>query len=234
MSIDHYPGIAGTLSFPATDSRSAFICRTYLTLAMAVLAFTYIEFSLFESGLAETIAATLLSVNWLFVLGGFIILGWLASHAAHNLESSLAQYLALSVYVVAEAIIFVPLLVVANSVAPGVISSAAQVTLLGFAGLTAVAVITRHDFSFLRGILMWGFVLALIAIVAAVLLPAFELGTWFSVAMMGLAGAAILYDTSNVLRHYPDHRHIGAALELFASVALMFWYVISFLLEQDG
>ena len=233
MSIDHYPGVDGTLTAGAIDTRSAFICRTYLTLAMAVLAFTYIEFMLFQSGLAETIAAELLGVNWLFVLGGFIVVGWAASHAAHNLESSLAQYLALGVYVVAETIIFVPLLFIADSVAPGVIASAAQVTLLGFGGLTAVAVITRQDFSFLRGLLMWGWMIALLSIVAGVVCG-FHLGMWFSLGMIGFAGAAILYDTSNILQHFPEDRHVGAALELFASVALMFWYVISLFLEQDG
>ena len=45
-------------------------------------------------------------------------------------------------------------------------------------------------------------------------------------AMVGLAGAAILHDTSNVLHHFPEDRYVGAALELFASVALMFWYVL--------
>jgi hypothetical protein len=44
--------------------------------------------------------------------------------------------------------------------------------------------------------------------------------------MIGFAGAAILYDTSNVLHHYPEDRYVGAALQLFASVALMFWYVL--------
>lgn len=54
----------------------------------------------------------------------------------------------------------------------------------------------------------------------------FQLGTFFSVAMVGFAGAAILYDTSNILREYPEDRYISAALQLFASVALMFWYVL--------
>ena len=52
------------------------------------------------------------------------------------------------------------------------------------------------------------------------------IGTFFSVAMVGFAGAAILYDTSNVLHHYPEDRYVGAALQLFASVALMFFYVL--------
>ena len=54
----------------------------------------------------------------------------------------------------------------------------------------------------------------------------FALETWFSVAMIGVAGAAILYDTSNVIHHFPKDRYVAAALTLFASVALMFWYVL--------
>ena len=95
----------------------------------------------------------------------------------------------------------------------------------GFAGLTGIAFWTRKDFSFLGGILRWAFILAIVAIVAGVLFG-FQLGTWFSVAMVGLAGAAILYDTSNVLHHFPEDRYVAAALQLFASVALMFWYVL--------
>jgi hypothetical protein len=51
--------------------------------------------------------------------------------------------------------------------------------------------------------------------------------------MIGFAGAAILYDTSNVMRHYPEDRHVAAALELFASIALMFWYVLQLFLSRD-
>ena len=105
-------------------------------------------------------------------------------------------------------------------------------TLLGTAGLTAVALITRKDFSFLRGILVWGGILALVGIVAAVLFG-FELGTWFSVAMIGFAGAAVLYDTSNILHHYPEDRYVAAALQLFASIALMFWYVLRLFMSRD-
>ena len=128
-------------------------------------------------------------------------------------------------YVVGEAIIFVPLLVLANRFAPGAITSAALVTFLGFVGLSLVAFFTRKDFSFLRGILMWGGIIALVLIVAGVIFG-FQLGMFFSVGMIALAGAAILYDTSNILHHYPEDRYVAAALQLFASVALMFWYVL--------
>ena len=214
-----------------TDARSAFITRTYLHLFVAILGFATIEALFFSTGVAETIARAMLGTSWLLVLGGFIVVSWIASRAAHNARSLGVQYLALIGFVFAEAIIFVPLLYIANTYAEGVIASAALVTLLGFGGLTAVALVTRKDFSFLGGLLRWGFIVALVLIVAGVIFG-FQLGTFFSVAMIALAGAAILYDTSNVLHHYPEDRYVGAALELFASVALMFWYVLQFFLSM--
>jgi hypothetical protein len=214
------------------DVRADFIQRTYLHLFGAMLGFALIEVFLFKTGLAATIASTLLGVNWLIVLGGFMIVGWFASRAAMQAESAASQYGALAAFVAAQAILFVPLLYLAESTAPGVINSAAIVTLLGFAGLTAVALLTRKDFSFLGGVLRWAFIVALVLIVAGVIFG-FELGTFFSVAMIGLAGAAILYDTSNVIHHYPADRHVAAALSLFSSVALMFWYVLRLFLSRD-
>ncbi|RLB61960.1 MAG: permease [Deltaproteobacteria bacterium] len=207
------------------DSREKFIVRTYNHLFGAIVLFALIEIGLFMSGLAEPIAMTMLGGSWLIVLGGFMVVSWLATRAAHQSRSKTTQYAALGGFVLAEAIIFVPLLYIADNYAPGAIQSAAMVTIAGFAGLTGIAFWTRKDFSFLGGLLRWGFMLALVGIVAA-LLFGFQLGTWFSVGMVGLAGAAILYDTSNVLHHFPEDRYVAAALQLFASVALMFWYVL--------
>jgi FtsH-binding integral membrane protein len=214
------------------DTRAAFLTRTYVHLFGAIIAFVIVEVGLFSSGMAERIALTMLGMNWLIILGAFMIVSWIASRAAFSARSLGAQYAALGAFVVAEALIFVPMLYIANFYAPGAIESAATVTLIGFAGLTAVAFISRKDFSFLGGMLKWAMVLALVAIVAGVLFG-FELGTWFSVGMVGLAGAAILYDTSNIIHHFPEDRYVGAALQLFASVALMFWYVLRIFLSRD-
>ncbi len=214
------------------NARSQFIWRTYGHVAGAILGFAAIETYLFDSGLALPMAQAMLGFNWLLILGAFMIVGWLATHVAHTVTSKPLQYLALAGFVTAEAIIFVPLLALAIATEPGIVESAVGVTLLGTAGLTAVAFITRKDFSFLRGILLWGGILALIAIAASVLFG-FQMGTWFSVAMIGFAGAAVLYDTSAILHHYPEDRYVGAALQLFASIALMFWYVLRLFLSRN-
>jgi len=225
MSQTYY---GGEISRPATlevSGRATFIARTYTHLLGAIALFLAIQVALFQSGLAPSIARAMLSVNWLLVLGAFVIVSWLASSAAATATSLPAQYAALAGFVTAEAFIFVPMLYIANAVAPGAIQSAGLLTAIGFGGLTAIAFATRKDFSFLGGMLRWAFVVALLAIVGAVLFG-FQLGTWFSVAMVGLAGAAILHDTSNVLLRFPEDRYVAAALQLFASVALMFWYLL--------
>lgn len=215
------------------DSRARFLVRTYNHLFAAILGFVLVEWWLFSSGIAERIAGVM-SRNWLFVLGGFIVVSWLASAVAHRTRSLGMQYVMLVGFVIAEAIVFVPLLYVAHHYAGGgVIESAAIVTLIAFAALTGIAFWTRKDFSFLGGLLRWGGLLAIVAIGAG-LLFGFQLGTWFSVAMVGIAGASILYDTSNVLHRYSEDRYVAAALELFAAVALMFWYVLRlFMASRD-
>ncbi len=211
------------------DVRSRFIVRTYNHLFGAIALFTLIEIVLFKSGVAERIASALMG-NWLLVLGGFMLVGWFSSRAAATSKSLGSQYLALVAFVAAEAIIFVPLLFVANAYSQqtdgsNVIASAAGTTILGCAGLTVVAFVTRKDFSFLLSLLMWGCIVSLLLIVASFLFG-FQMGTWFSVAMIGFAGAAVLYDTSNVMHHYEEDRYVAASLQLFSSIALMFYYVL--------
>ena len=213
------------------QSRGTFVSRTYAHLFGAVSAFILIEMFFFRSGLAEPMARAMLGVSWLLVLGGFVVVSWMASRIAHRAVSKAAQYAALAVYVLAESVIFVPLLFIADRVAPGAITSAAAVTFLSFAALTAFVFLTGKDFSFLRGILFWAGVTALSLIVGGVVFG-FQLGTYFSVAMVGVAGAAILYDTSNVLHHYPEDRYVAASLQLFASVALMLWYVLRIFMSR--
>ena len=216
----------------AAEQQADFILKTYAHLLGAISGFVFIEYYLFTTGYAETIARALLGVSWLMVLGGFILVAWLASRAAQSAKSAGTQYLALAAFVAAEAIIFVPLLYIAESYAPGTIENAAVVTLLAFTALTAVVFVTRKNFSFLRPFMMWGGMLAMGMIVFSVLFGS-SLGLWFSAAMVLYAGGAILYDTSKILHEYGPGQHVAASLQLFASIALLFWYVLMLFMGDD-
>ena len=226
------PGYRQPAAASPVAARAKFISRTYNHLFGAILAFTAIEVVLFQTGVAEALIPLMMQ-SWLLVLGAFVLAGWLFTRMATNATSKTTQYAGLGAYVLVEALLFMPMLYIADAVAPGAIQSAAVVTMLGFAALTAVAFVTKKDFSFMRGFIMWAGILAMVLIVAS-LIFGFHLGVLFSVAMVGLAGAAILYDTSNVLHHYPEDAYVAAALQLFASVALMFWYVLRiFMASRD-
>ncbi|MDH3751537.1 MAG: Bax inhibitor-1 family protein [Gammaproteobacteria bacterium] len=228
---DLTPESLGQPAVEVTD-RSQFINRTYMHLLGAIFLFAGLEFWVFQTPYAEQLALFMLQKSWLAVLGAFIVASWIASHVAHRVESKGAQYAALAGFVVAEAIIFIPMFYIALAFDPAIIEYAVAITLGAFVVLTAVAMFSGRDFSFLRSFLIWGGVIALGTIVMGLVIG-FHLGTFFSMAMIGLAGASILYDTSKILKVYPEDRYIAAALELFASIALMLWYVLRFFMSRD-
>ncbi|MGI0484492.1 Bax inhibitor-1 family protein [Pantanalinema rosaneae CENA516] len=217
-----------TVAQARPSERAQFIQKTYTHLAGAVGAFVLVEFLLFQTGIAAALTSFVAAsrFSWLAILGGFALLGWFSRELAGKADAVQTQYIGLGVYVIAEAIIFAPLLFIAAYFSdPTVIPTAAILTLLLFAGLTTIAFTTRKDFSFLGGILKIAGFVAIGLIICSVLFG-FTLGLIFSVAMVIFAAAAILYDTSKIMHHYSTEHHVAASLELFASVALLFWYVL--------
>jgi hypothetical protein len=217
------------------EERASFIRKTYLHLAGAILAFVVLEAFLFMSGAAQTIAANIFGgVSWFLVLAAFMGVSFLASWWANSQTSKAMQYLGLALYVVAEAVIFVPMLYIAAYYGGGgdVIAKAGIVTLGLFLGITSVVFLTRTDFSFLGPIIAIGGFVALGFIVAS-LLFGFSLGSLFAFVMVAFAGTAILYETSNVLHRYHTTQHVAASLTLFASIALLFWYLLSIFSSRD-
>jgi FtsH-binding integral membrane protein len=218
------------------QERAEFIRKTYLHLAIAVSAFILVETALIQSGVAAVLTQALTATRWgwLAVLGVFSLLGWFSRSLASKADSVSLQYGGLGLYVVIEAILMAPLIYLASTIYdPNIISTAGILTLLMFAGLTAVAFTTGKDFTFLGGALkIAGFVAIGIMICGAIF--NFTLGLFFSIAMVGFAMAAILYDTSKIMHHYSKDQYVAASLELFASVALLFWYVLRILMSLSS
>lgn len=223
-------------AYAPADARAAFIRRTYMHLAIAILAFVAVEYVLLTKTALPGLMLGLMAgsrFGWLMILGGFVLVGWLARGLAASSASSGVQYAGLFLFVLAQAVIFIPILTIAMIYsAPSVIPNAAILTGLLFLALTTIVFTTRKDFSFLRGILAIGGFLALGAIVIFAFFPAnANVGLVFALVMVVFAGGAILYDTSKILHHYSTDRHVAASLELFASVALMFYYILMLLMR---
>lgn len=216
--------------------KATFYRKTYGHVAGGVLVFILFEYLLLQS---ETIVKFSLSMldgwRWLVMLGGFMLITNYAESMALRTADKNKQYLAYGLYILAEAFIFVPLLYVAiyyMEAGLSVLNQAAIVTLSLFTGLSAVVLLTKKDFSFLKSILAIGFFIAIGLIVAGILFG-FDLGLWFSVGMCVLAAGAILYQTSNMVHKYTVDDYIPAAIGLFASLMLLFWYILRIFMSRD-
>jgi FtsH-binding integral membrane protein len=240
--------IANADATAGVSDRVRFIRQTYVHLLGAVLAFAGLLYLLMTNAtLGEKVSAPIVKFalggrfHWAIVLGVFVAVSWVADYWARSATSRGMQYAGLGLYVVAEALIFLPLLVIVQIRTydilargghdPHIVRDAAFTTLAIFGALTASVFISKKDFSWMRSGLVTMTAAATMLIVLS-LIFGFNLGIVFSVAMVVLAAGYILYQTSQVLAHYDPQQHVAAALALFSSVALMFWYVIRIFLRM--
>jgi len=217
------------------EAKVAFYKKTYAHVAGGVLAFFIAEYLLLQStALVDFMLSMTQGWRWLIMLGGFMFMTNYAESTAMKTSDKNKQYMAYGLYVIAEAIIFIPIIYIAIMYSGGMelLNQAAIVTLSLFGGLTAVVFVTKKDFSFLKSALTVGFFIALGLIIAGALFG-FDMGLWFSVGMCVLAAGSILYQTSNLVHNYTNEQYIPAAIGLFASLMLLFWYVIQIFLSRD-
>lgn len=221
-------------AYAELDERTAFIQRTYMHLSAAVVAFVVLEavlLTIFPPESVFGILAGMGNMGMFIVFGLFVGASYIANYWASSARSSRGmQYAGLGLYVIAQALIFLPLMSYAYFVAGknySIPQSAGMLTAIIFIGLTAMVFLTKADFSWL-GKILWivGLAVTGLIVVSFILPGGMGLGIWFSAAMVAFAAAYILYDTSNVLHHYHTDQHVAASLALFASVALLFFYLI--------
>ncbi len=229
-----------TRAIPVVQERdteqATFIRKTYMHVALAVLLFVLVETLFLNTPFIVNAGIAMITGGWTFLLVMIAFMfainyleGW-AMQSANKQQ----QYLALIGVVMLEAFIFVPLIyiAIAQTGSLEVVNQAALMTLFLFSGLTAVVFITGKDFSFLRSMVTMGIFIALGLIVAGMIFG-FNLGLWFSVAMIGLTAAAILYQTSSMMLHCHKEQYVGASIGLFASLMTMFWYVLQIFMSGD-
>lgn len=213
--------------------QAEFYRKTYSNVAFGVLAFIGIEAVLLKIDPLVNLMLSLQGYSWLLLLGGFMAVTWVAQNLTYRNADRTKQYAGFLLYILAEAIIFVPLLYLAMNFGggPQMIAQAGVITGTLFLGLTAAVLMTKTNFSFLRTGLVVGFFIALGLIVAGTIFG-FNLGLWFSVGMVLLAAGSILYSTYQIKNEFGTDQYVPAALSLFASLMLLFWYVLQILMSR--
>ena len=220
------------------DDRSLFIRRVYGHLALALLGFVALEAFLLSIPAVRDFAVAFAMKGrgmWFLAMLGLMGVAFVANKMAVSSTSLGTQYAGLGLYVVAEALIFVPLLGIVLRNGEGgamLLTKAGLITGGLFLGLSTVALTTKRDLSFLGRFVKVGLWVALGIIVASMIFG-FSLGVIFMSAMVLLMAACILWETQEIQRNYPSQLFVAAALALFASFVTMLWYVIQLLMSSS-
>lgn len=116
-----------------------------------------------------------------------------------------------------------------QTLSPAPVRDAFLLSISGFTGLSTYALLSKRDFSFLRGFLSMGFFVVL----GALILNIFIGGTVFGLAIASvgvlLFGGFILYDTSRMVRDPSNQDPVGAALRLYLNFLNLFIFLLRIL-----
>ena len=222
------------------EARAAFYKKTYTHVALAFLAFVLVEALVFSTPALVNGIMSIFMINKWMIIGVMIAFSFAAGYVermAYTATDKKNQYIALGLYVLLEAFIFVPLIGIAfltggtgtieNILLPGVI-----ITVALFAGLVLTVFITGKDFSFLKAAVGMGMMI-MIGIAVIGMIFGFNIGSWFSIGMIVLMAGAILYQTSQVAYAYHKEQYVAASVAIFASFMTLLFYVIRLLSSRD-
>jgi hypothetical protein len=247
----HARPIEGAVATLGVSDRVDFLRKTYAHLGVALIAFAAITAFMMrfmtETSLKFSAFALRGQLNWLLVIGLFMVVGIVAQRLAQSETSRGLQYVGLAIAVVAEAVLLQPLLWLAMfkfgdprlfiagedgdmGGAFSLILQAAGITIAIFVGLTLTVFVTKKDFSFLRGALTIG-AFAVLGTILASAIFGFHLGALFCGAVILLMAGYILYQTTLVMSYFPPSGYVAASLMLFSTIATLFWYVLQLLMS---
>jgi FtsH-binding integral membrane protein len=245
--------IAGAVATLGVSDRVAFLRKTYGLLGLALVGFAVITAGMMrfatETSLRFSAWALDGRLNWLIVLGLFMLVGYIARRLAFSETSRGLQLLGLGLYIAVQSALLQPLLwilifrfgdramlnsgVLLSGQAGSILMQAVVITLAIFIGLTLTVFISKKDFSFLGGALTIAS-FAVLGVILASMLFGFSLGALFCGAVILILAGYILYETSMVMSAFPPTAYVAAALMLFSTIATLFWYVLRLLMSLNS
>ncbi|MDT8375447.1 MAG: Bax inhibitor-1/YccA family protein [Mariprofundaceae bacterium] len=201
-----------TAAVVRTDDRIAFLGKTYGMLALCIAAGSIGAY--LSTGLAFPYEHPFMM---LFAMIGGIFAVQAVRHMAGINFAALLGFGALTGMAIA------PLVAIVSAKSGMLVTQAFMTTAVSFVALTGYAFYSRREFSFLKGFVWTGLIALIVLSLSNYFF--FESGAiQLAVSGMGvlLFSAFILYDTSNILRDYPNNEYISAALTLYLDVFLLF------------
>jgi len=116
---------------------------------------------------------------------------------------------------------------------PALVMQALGGTALVFFGLSAYALTTRRDFSFMGGFLMVGLLVAVVAMIANIFLAIPALSLTISAAVVMIMSGLILFDTSRIING-GETNYIRATVSLYLNIYNLFIHLLHLLTAFSG
>ncbi|GAB2799212.1 Bax inhibitor-1/YccA family protein [Halomonas shantousis] len=200
-------------------SASKVLRNTYMLLAMTLL------FSAATAGAAMAMGVGQMNI-FVFFIGAYGLM-----FLVHKTANSAAGLLATFAFTGFMGFTLGPLLNLYLSVPNGaqLVMTALAMTGATFIGLSAVALITRKDFSFLGNFMIAGAIVLVLAMIAAMVFNIAGLALAVSAGFVLFASAAILYQTSEMVHRAGETNYILATITLYVSIYNLFVSLLSLL-----
>ncbi|MCB1695857.1 MAG: Bax inhibitor-1/YccA family protein [Halioglobus sp.] len=116
---------------------------------------------------------------------------------------------------------------------PSLVMQALGGTAVVFFGLSAYALTTRKDFSYMGGFLMVGLLVAVVAMIANIFLAIPALSLTLSAAIVMIMSGLILFDTSRIING-GETNYIRATVSLYLDIYNLFIHLLSLLTAFGG
>lgn len=116
---------------------------------------------------------------------------------------------------------------------PSLVMQALGGTAIVFFGLSAYALTTRKDFSYMGGFLMVGLLVAVVAMIANIFLAIPALSLTISAAVVMIMSGLILFDTSRIVNG-GETNYIRATVSLYLNIYNLFIHLLSLLSVFSG
>ena len=116
---------------------------------------------------------------------------------------------------------------------PALVMQALGGTALVFFGLSAYALTTRKDFSYMGGFLMVGLLVAVVAMIANIFLAIPALSLTISAAVVMIMSGLILFDTSRIING-GETNYIRATVSLYLDIYNLFIHLLHLLTALGG
>jgi modulator of FtsH protease len=208
---------------PSVLATNKVLRNTYLLLAM----------TLFTSAVAAGVAmaAGAQPVHWLLMLvvfiGGPFVISYLRDSVwALPLTFAFTAFMGYVLGPILSLYLSLP-----NG--PQIVMSAFGTTAVAFVGLSAYAITSRKDFSYMSGFLMVGLLVVLAAIIANIFLQIPALSLTISSAAVLLMSGLILFDTSRMI-HGGETNYVVMTVSLFANIYVMFVHLLNLFSALSG